>query len=71
MKTTHVGSQQGYRKHSEVLAQLPPKHAKMTKQMQEENLTHDSTDVFYDIIQKYEKRLMESTLVLSTQMLVH
>jgi hypothetical protein len=48
------------------------KTRKPSKLMQEENLTDDSTDVWYDIVQKYEKRPMESTLLLSAEMhIVH
>jgi hypothetical protein len=50
-KTTHVRSQQGYRKHSDLLAPRASKTRKASKQMEEENLTDESTDVWYDNIE--------------------
>jgi hypothetical protein len=52
-----------------ILMCWPHDHQKTSKQMQEENLMDDSTDVWYDnIVQKCEKLPMESTLLPSAQM---
>jgi hypothetical protein len=61
LKTAHVGSQEGYYKHSDMLAPTSVKRHINVRANGRRKLTDESIDVWYDsIIQKYEKRPMES-----------